>query len=188
MILSIARILRPLGTHAMSRVQAQRAGQLLKLHWTTVYRLRKLFLADPVATSLAPGVTGPAVGSRKLSSEVEAVVAGTLTKWLPRQRELGAPLSDLTMEIRRACLQAGLRPPSRHTVSRRWADHKDAQAMQLANDPDALIPPGHLVSTIPLEWVQIDHTQADVCVVDEQTRKGCVALTIKQPARLCWVL
>jgi putative transposase len=155
----------------MSRVQAQRAGQLLKLHWTTVYRLRKRFLADPVATSLAPGVTGPSVGSRKLLPEVEAVIAGTLTKWLPRQRELGAPLSELTMEIRRACLQAGLPPPSRHTVSRRWADHKEAQAMQLANDPDAVIPPGHLVSTIPLEWLQIDHTQADVFVVDEQTRK-----------------
>jgi putative transposase len=82
-----------------------------------------------VATSLALGVTGPAVGSRKLSSEVEALIAGTLTKWLPRQRELGAPRSDLTMEIRRVCLQAGLPPPSRHTVSRRWADHQEAQAI-----------------------------------------------------------
>ncbi|CAM3664809.1 hypothetical protein POHY109586_18920 [Polaromonas hydrogenivorans] len=43
--------------------------------------------------------------------------------------------------------------------------------MQLANDPSALIPPGHLVSNIPLEWVQIDHTQADVFVVDERLRK-----------------
>ena len=112
MILSIARILRPLGTHAMSRVQAQRAGQLLKLHWTTVYRLRKRFLADQVATSLAPGVTGPAVGSRKLSSEVQAVVAGTLTKWLPRQREHGAPLSNLTMEIRRVLAGEGQAHPN----------------------------------------------------------------------------
>ncbi|WP_176071252.1 hypothetical protein [Piscinibacter koreensis] len=35
----IARVLRPLGTAPLSREQAERAGQLLGLHWTSVYRL-----------------------------------------------------------------------------------------------------------------------------------------------------
>jgi putative transposase len=169
--LSIARILRALGTQAMSKAQAERAAQLLGVHWTTVYRLRKRFLADPVASSVAPRAAGPAAGSHRLDPEVDAVIAATFTKWLPRHRELGAPLNDLTMEIRRVCRKEGLAPPSRHTVARRWALHKEVQAMQLANDPGALIPPGHLVSNIPLEWVQIDHTQADVFVVDERLRK-----------------
>jgi hypothetical protein len=43
-------------------------------------------------------------------------------------------------------------------------------AAYLANEPDALIPPGHLTSDIPLEVVQIDRTQADV-LVDEILRK-----------------
>ena len=44
--LSIARILRPLGTQPMSMEQAHRAAQLLEVHWTSVYRLRKRYL-DP---------------------------------------------------------------------------------------------------------------------------------------------
>ena len=75
------------------------------------------------------------------------------------------------MEVRRICRKQGVSAPSRNTVSRRWERNKEAMAAQLANDPNALIPPGHLTSEIPLEIVQIDHTQADVFVVDEIYRK-----------------
>jgi putative transposase len=34
----IARVLRPLGKKPMSRQQAETAGKLLGLHWTSVYR------------------------------------------------------------------------------------------------------------------------------------------------------
>jgi putative transposase len=57
-------------------------------------------------------------------------------------------------------------------VARRWAAHHQAQAAALAAQPGgALIPPGHLVAARPLQLVQIDHTQADVFVVDEVARK-----------------
>src|SRR5438477_11009354 len=50
----IARVLRPLGTKPMTRSQAVMAGKLLGLHWTSVYRLRRRFLGDPVASAMAP--------------------------------------------------------------------------------------------------------------------------------------
>ena len=56
--IQIARILRPLGQAPMTRAQAERAGQLLHVHWTTVYRLRRRFLRDPVTTSLVPNASG----------------------------------------------------------------------------------------------------------------------------------
>lgn len=40
----IADVLRPLGTGPMTREQARRAGQLLVIHWSTVYKLRRRFL------------------------------------------------------------------------------------------------------------------------------------------------
>ena len=169
--LSIARILRTLGTQALPKLQAQRAAQLLGVHCSTVYRWRQRFLADPVASALACRPCGPAAGSRRLQPEVDAVITETFTKWLPRQRALGAPLNDLTIEIRRACRQMGLKPPSRHTVARRCMLRKKAQAMQLASDPSTLIAPGHLTSHIPLVWVHIDHTQADLFVVNGSTRQ-----------------
>ena len=163
--------MRPLGIQPLSRDQAIRAAQLLGVHWTTVYRLRKRFLDDPVASAVSPRSPGAKDGSKRLKPGLEEIIADVLTNWLPRKKELAHPLSDIHMEVRRICRKQGVSAPSRNTVSRRWERHKEAMAAQLANDPNALIPPGHLTSEIPLEIVQIDHTQADVFVVDEIYRK-----------------
>ncbi|MDM0071449.1 Mu transposase C-terminal domain-containing protein [Variovorax sp. J31P207] len=167
----IARVLRPLGRSAMSMEQAQSAGRLLGMHWTTVYRLRKRFLEDPVATSVSAKAPGPEFGDKRLDPEVEEVIRDTLTRWLPRQRDLAHPQLDLTLRIRARCTRAGLTPPSRSTVARRWAQHRQAEAAQLANAPGTQILPGHLVAEEPLELIQIDHTQSDLVVVDEHWRQ-----------------
>jgi putative transposase len=167
----IAKILRPLGSGPLSRVQAELAGKLLGVYWTTVYRMRKRFLADPVASSVAPKERGPRPGDRLLSPKCEQIVEEVLEVWLSKKRALAHPLRDVTVEIRSRCRRAGVEPASRSTVARRWAAHRQAQAAALAAQPGALIPPGHLVAARPLQLVQIDHTQADVFVVDEVTRK-----------------
>lgn len=167
----IARVLRPLGRKAMSMNQAQAAGKLLGLHWTTVYRLRKRFLEDPVATSVSPKAPGPNAGFKRLDPDVEEVIRNALIRWLPRQRELAHPQLDLTLHIRACCKRAGLNPPSRSTVVRRWALHREEEASRLVDAPGAQVPPGHLVAAEPMELVQIDHTQSDLVVVDERWRK-----------------
>ena len=167
----IARVLRPLGRKAMSMEQAKGAGKLLGLHWTTVYRLRKRFLEDPVATSVSPKAPGPDAGYKRLDPDVEEVIRHALIRWLPRQRELAHPQLDLTLHIRACCKREGLKPPSRSTVVRRWALHREEEASRLANAPGAQVPPAHLVAAEPMELVQIDHTQSDLVVVDERWRK-----------------
>lgn len=166
----IARILRPLGRAPMSRVQAELAGRLLGVHWSTVYRLRKRFLADPVASSISPRGSGPRAGDRLLSPMCEQIIEEVLCVWLSKKRTLAHPLRDLTVEIRSRCRRAGVEPASRSTVARRWAAHRQAEATARAAEPGAMIPPGHLTAERPLQLIQVDHTQADVFVVDEVTR------------------
>lgn len=168
---SIARVLRPLGDKPLSLAQAKVAAHLLGVHWTTVYRLRKRFLEDPVASSIVPKSAGPAAGGTRLDKRVDHVIDAVLSRWLPRQRELAHPRLDLTMEVRRRCRLAGLPAPSTSTVARRWSQHREAEALRLAADPSAMVAPGQLVADTVLEIVQIDHTQADVFVVDERTRR-----------------
>ncbi|MFM0047287.1 Mu transposase C-terminal domain-containing protein [Paraburkholderia sediminicola] len=91
--------------------------------------------------------------------------------WLPTQRQLAHPATDLMLEVRRRCELAGLQPPSRTTISRRWTQHREADALKRAALPDALTAPGSLVAKYPLEIVQVDHTQADVVLVSEYDRK-----------------
>lgn len=168
--IKIARVLRPLGDGPMRREQAERAAQLLGLHWTTIYRLRTRFLRDPLTASLAPSRGGRRTAPRRLPGEVEAVLSDVVEQWMPRQRELAHPILDAHMEVRSRCRQLGLKPPSRNTLQRRVTAHRDAELAVLAARPGASIAPGSFGADWPLQIVQIDHTQADVLVVDRHTR------------------
>lgn len=161
----IARVLRPLGSASMSREQAKIAGQLLGMHWTSVYRLRKRFARDPVASSLIPriGLSRPS----RLTPAIEGVIEDVLQQWMLRERELAHPVQDLHTEIRRRCNQLQLQPPCRNTVSKRIAAYRQAQ-IELLGPQEA---PGSFGAAKPLEIVQIDHTQADVFIVDRFTRR-----------------
>lgn len=168
----MAKMFRALGTGPLSLKQAKAAAKLLGISWSSVYRLRKRYLAHPVASSVRPQAPGPTSGTRSLSLSAERIVDAVLTRWLPRQRRLAHPMRDVTMEVRRNCARAGIKPVSRATVARRWEALRNQQALALADEPGAAIPPGHLIATKPLELVQIDHTQADIFIVDEATRRA----------------
>ncbi len=129
---AIVKVLRPLGMGPLSRQQATKVGELLGIHWSTVYRLRRRFLADPVASALIPHNRGPKVGSLRLAETVEEIVSEVLTDWLPRQRHLAYPLLELCVEIRKRCAGASVNPPSRPTISRRWAARRKAEAQSSA--------------------------------------------------------
>lgn len=162
-------MLRPLGAAALTHEQAERAGQLLDVHWTTVYRLRKRFLLNPVSSSLVRKKPGRRAGTRALPAD--EVIDDVLGAWLPRQTELAHPILDVQLEVEARCSAQGMRAPSRSTIVRRFKAHRDAQAELLAADPASKVAPGSFVATRPLELVQIDHTQADVFVVDRFTRR-----------------
>lgn len=155
----------------MTRAQAERAGQLLGVHWTTVYRLRTRFLRDPVASSLLPSRPGRLKEPRRLVPQLEAVVGDVVERWLPRQREMAHRTLDTYNEVRRRCLELGLKAPARNTVARRIASHREMELKFLASSVDSQIAPGSFGATWPLEIVQIDHTPADVLIVDRFTRR-----------------
>jgi len=165
----IARVLRPLGKEPLTKAQALTAAQLLDVHWTTVYRLRRRFLADPVTSAVMPRGRGPKTGGRRLNARTEVIVDEVLTSWLPKQRQLAHPLSDLTLEIRRRCTTAGVQPPSRSSVVRRWVAHREAD--NLAEATKTTASPGNFVVHHPLDVVQVDHTQADIMLVDAFDRR-----------------
>ena len=78
--IAIARVLRPLGTKPMTKEQAVRAGQLLGVHHSTVYRLRRRFLTDPVATSVAPNPCSPDPGGTHIDSRAEEIIDAVLSR------------------------------------------------------------------------------------------------------------
>lgn len=163
----VASVLRPLGNGVLSRKQAERAALRLGVHCTTVYRLRRRFLENPVASALQPRQPGRATGGR-LDAAVECVIGQAVHEWLPDQRQLAHPASDLVLEVKRRCRVAGLSPPSRSMIARRWLSYREQDALARAALPNAAIAPGTFQVRHPLDIVQIDHTQADILLVNEQ--------------------
>ncbi|MFA8328540.1 transposase family protein [Burkholderia ubonensis] len=102
---------------------------------------------------------------------MDKVIDEVVHVWLPTQRQLAHPATDLVLEVRRRCELAGLQPPSRTTIGRRWSQHREADALNRAALPDVMTASGSLVAKYPLDIVQVDHTQADVVLVSEYDRQ-----------------
>ncbi len=135
---------------------------------------RRLKTSDGRASSLLPKRRGPKHGSRRLEPDVESIIERVL-----RQHYLvPEPPSFLRIvnEIRAECAARGYRPPTRRTIKSRvdamdqrevMRKRKGAKAARQAFDPRV----GGLDVERPLEVVQIDHTLADIILVDQFERK-----------------
>ena len=99
--ISAARLLRPLGGNPMSMEQAKVAAQLLGVHWTTVYRLRKRYLLDPVTSSIAARPSGPKDGASRIGLGAEAAIS-EMSGALRITRDALLPILDAKAGARRA--------------------------------------------------------------------------------------
>jgi len=158
----------------VSVAAADEAAAKLGVSRRQVYELVKRWRAGAGLTSdLLPGKSSGGRGGERLADEVEAVVRNVLrTRYLTRQRRA---VASICREITRECKSRGLRSPSRGAVQRRIAKLDPVKATAAREGRDQArarqsaggVPPP--VAGV-LERVQIDHTPADVIVVDERHR------------------
>ncbi|MGO4646136.1 Mu transposase C-terminal domain-containing protein [Nocardia sp. 2YAB30] len=158
----------------MSAEAASEACSELGLKRRQVYALVKRWRAgDGLASDLLPGRSSGGRGGERLADEVEAVVRKVLrTRYLTRQRR---SVAVICREIAHECRAKGLRPPSRSAVVRRIGRLDRVKAVTVREGADAARTRRAAGGSTPpvqglLERVQIDHTPADVIVVDELHR------------------
>ena len=145
---------------------------LAKSHtWSLYRRLRE---NDARATALELDRRGPKPGSKRIAQGVEDLIDESLRRYyLVRER-----LSFLRIwrEIRAECEAKGFRPPTRRTVKARL-DAMDRREVSMKRhgvqetDKFYAARPGRLDVAAPLEVVQIDHTTADIMLVDHVNRQ-----------------
>jgi len=140
----------------------------------TVWRWIKRLAEEGGRTSaLASRKRGRPTGTTLISGKVEAVIEEHLRRYFLRRER--PSLSRVATEIRSACWQQGLQPPTRRTVQRRL-DAMDAREVakarvgaKAARQKFAPVT-GENKAKQPLEVVQIDHTPADIILVDSFDR------------------
>ena len=143
---------------------------------TTVWRLLRKFLdGEGRASSLAPGQRGRPKGMSQVKATVETLIEEHLQLYyLKRER---ASLARVVTEIRIACKVEGLPPPARRTIQRRLDAMDEREVLKArsgakaARKKFAAVTGAHNAE-LPLEVVQIDHTPADVILVDSFERKA----------------
>ena len=156
----------------------------LSLSRTRIFELVGRYRADPVTSSLLNRSRGVAKGFKRLAPDVDQVIADEI-----EQFHLSRPkpkLSQLVRRIKFSCLERELPPPSRKTIEARVVAI-DRERLVAARDgrkaaDDRYRPiTGSFTADYPLQVVQMDHTPADIIVVDEHFRRplGRPTLTLQ---------
>lgn len=141
----------------------------------TVWRwIRRLAEEGGRTSALVPRKRGRRAGTRAISDEVEALIEEHLRRYYLRRER--ASLSRVVTEIRIACGERGWQAPTRRTIQRRL-DALDEREIMLAREGAKAARrrfapvPGRKQAKLPLDFVQIDHTLADIILVDSFERK-----------------
>ncbi|MEQ8376582.1 MAG: Mu transposase C-terminal domain-containing protein [Hoeflea sp. D1-CHI-28] len=159
------------------------AMRQLNVSRATVFRLAKQFRDDARTSALLPNSSGPKPGMQSMDPAVEVIVAHHFKAFYATRRK--PTKTRFWREVAAGCKAKGLAPPSIRRLGR-WLDLKD-QAKLMARregkdkaDRRHLATPGTLTAARPLDIVQIDHTKADVTVVDPVSRRplGRPTLTV----------
>ncbi|PCC21126.1 urease subunit beta [Halomonas sp. JB37] len=160
----------PFRTRAKAEQLAEEAG----VHVATLYQWVKDYHEAGHISALIPAPRGRKPGTKKLDKKVEAIIEGAINDlYLSRQRYKP---SDVIITVKAHCKQAGLLPPHSNTIRNRIKQISTRETMRRrglrdkARDTFAPIRGEFPNADFPLAVVQIDHTPADVILVDEEHR------------------
>ncbi|PJR08450.1 transposase [Sinorhizobium meliloti] len=139
----------------------------------TAYRLIRLFRAGGTVMALVERKRGRPEGHRVPDDKREEIIRTTINRYyLTRNRPT---VSQLIRDVQTNCMSAGLKPPHRRTIKARLEDI-DLQKRAKRRGENEIVKQTQAVPRVfgasrPLQVVQIDHTKADIFVVDEDTRQ-----------------
>ena len=148
-------------------------AQELGVSRSTMYRLITAYRAKGTVSSVEPRAQGRRKDTLVLDAKREKLIASTIHEiYLKPERPT---MTYLIEQVRARCAQKGLPLPDRRTIKAR-VDRIDRRTVALKRKDAKGVKatkavPGQYVAARPLEVVQIDHTEVDVFLVDETTRK-----------------
>ena len=156
---------------ALGRAAVREAAAKLGISVATLYRLIQRFCENRRVSVLLPRRAGRPVGTRFISEGVEAIIQAAVREvYLVPERPT---FRELVRQVATRCRKRGEQPPDARTIRRRVDDVDPFERARLRKDEAAqeamAATPGKLQVEKPLDLVQIDHTQMDIVVVDEET-------------------
>jgi len=159
-------------TPGRSRAEVEAAAGRLGLHISTLYRLLRRFGVEQTVEAITGEARGWRRGRSRLPASIETVIDAAIQDFfLTKQAPAAAALHR---EIKQRCRAAGLATPAISTVHRRLRklSRKTVAGRRQGRGAAEVetMRPGALQIDRPNALWQIDHSPADVVVVDIETR------------------
>jgi putative transposase len=168
--------IRPLLTkEARTRADVEARALQINRHPTTLYRWLKDYSATRRLSVLLPPKPSGGRGKSRLESAAESIVTSVVKSFYLKPER--PTVEDTFREVERLCRLADVPAPHPATVRRRIASISEEEVMRRRFgekrarkqfSPAVGDFPG---ADSPLAVVQIDHTEVDVVIVDEQHRR-----------------
>jgi putative transposase len=153
-------------------------GKPLGLKWRQLQRWVRKYRASPRVSSCLQAPRGRTRGVHVLCMRIDTVIRETAKAEIEDKAE-ETSLDVIVDEIKRKCDALGLKPPGRFTVWKRLKEWGYSLGKRRAYGPAkykesiAILEGSHKKGGWPGKEFQIDHTQADIMVLDE-SRQLCL--------------
>lgn len=159
----------------VGRGEVETRGKELNIDTATLYRWLQRYNACGVVTSLIPRKRGWKSGNSRIDSKANALIEQVIRDfYLTAQR----PTAQKTIiEVLRACHSKGIKPPGASAIRSRISRIAEKEQLRgrgyKERAKNKFFPaPGRFPNAeFPLAVMQIDHTPADIILVDDEFRK-----------------
>lgn len=158
-----------------TREDAEKIAAAYDVHAATLYKWLKLYQEAGHVSALVPFKRGRKNGTKLLKTEQEKLIESTIEDiWFNKQRHKP---QDVIEAVLSRCRLAKIAPPHPNTVRNRLAILRPVESLRRrgyqeeARNKYAPIRGQFPGADFPLAIVEIDHTEADIILVDEVYRR-----------------
>lgn len=172
--LDLIRGLEKKGRHQRTRADFEEVGNALGKSWQTIYRWLNRYEQDGTITAFLTRERADK-GDGRLSEEVEDKIQEAIRRLLLK-REFGT-LKDVHRDIKRYCDGKKIKPPAVNTIRDRFLKITEKervssrQGKKVAKEKFTPLRGSFPGADHPWDVIQIDHTPADLIIVDDIYRK-----------------
>lgn len=166
--------IQPILSRNLSREEIEKHAKEIDVHYTTLYRWLRKYKSTGTLIGLLSKDSGRTKGEVRLDYNTEQIIQSVIQNYfLTKQRPSAqAVINKINIE----CKNQNITPPSKNTIRNRI--HKITEYERLKRQGNKSLArtkyepaSGTYQSDYPLHVVQIDHTQVDIILVDDQDRR-----------------
>lgn len=155
------------------KIDIAEAATRVGVSLSRAYQLLKNYDAELGIACFLRRTRGRQRGAFQLTEKVEVLVKKVISRKPGQHRETYASLYS---KVKSECIESSLPTPSRGAVVARIKTLSLRESYALQHGAEAAAQrygakPGKRLTSRPLEWVQMDHTQVDIILCDHSTRE-----------------